>query len=45
MTEYREIIAELAEPTRELRRAIPEVWAGFSRCIRRRWPRGCCRRG
>ena len=30
MSEYREIIAELAEPTRELRRAIPEVWAGFS---------------
>ena len=30
MTEYREVIAELAEPTRELRRAIPEVWAGFS---------------
>jgi AhpD family alkylhydroperoxidase len=30
MSEYREIIAELAEPTRELRRAIPEVWEGFS---------------
>ena len=30
MTEYREIIAELAEPTLHLRRAIPEVWAGFS---------------
>jgi AhpD family alkylhydroperoxidase len=30
MSEYREVIAELAEPTRELRRAIPEVWAGFS---------------
>ncbi len=30
MSEYREIIADLAEPTRDLRRAIPEVWAGFS---------------
>jgi AhpD family alkylhydroperoxidase len=30
MSEHREVIAKLAEPTRELRRAIPEVWAGFS---------------
>jgi AhpD family alkylhydroperoxidase len=30
MAEYREIIGDLAGPTRELRRAIPEVWAGFS---------------
>ena len=30
MSEYREVIAELVEPTRELRRAIPDVWAGFS---------------
>jgi AhpD family alkylhydroperoxidase len=29
MTEYREIITDLVEPTRELRRASPEVWAGF----------------
>jgi hypothetical protein len=29
MSECREIIAGLAEPTRELRRAIPEAWAGF----------------
>jgi AhpD family alkylhydroperoxidase len=26
-----EIIDELREPTRELRRAIPEAWAGFTR--------------
>jgi AhpD family alkylhydroperoxidase len=29
MTDYRETIAELAAPTRELREASPEVWAGF----------------
>lgn len=31
MDEYRVVIDELKEPTRELRRAIPEVWAGFGR--------------
>ena len=30
MSEYAEIFAELAGPTRELRGAIPDVWAGFS---------------
>jgi AhpD family alkylhydroperoxidase len=30
MTEYREVIAELAAPTRDLKHAIPDVWAGFS---------------
>lgn len=30
MTEYREVIANLAEPTRDLRKASTEVWAGFS---------------
>ena len=30
MTEYREIIAELAGPTGELRDAAPEAWAGFT---------------
>ena len=29
MDQYREIIAELAGPTRELREAAPEAWAGF----------------
>lgn len=29
MDEYRTVIDELKGPTRELRRAIPEVWAGF----------------
>ena len=29
MDDYRETIAELAGPTRELRAAAPEVWAGF----------------
>jgi AhpD family alkylhydroperoxidase len=30
MTEYREVIAGLAAPTRELKQAIPDVWDGFS---------------
>ena len=30
MSEYREGIAALAEPTCELRRSIRDVWAGFS---------------
>jgi AhpD family alkylhydroperoxidase len=30
MTEYREVIAGLAAPTRELKQAIPDVWAGFN---------------
>ena len=29
MDEYRTVVDELKRPTRELRRAIPEVWAGF----------------
>jgi AhpD family alkylhydroperoxidase len=29
MTEYREVLASLAGPTRDLREACPEVWAGF----------------
>jgi AhpD family alkylhydroperoxidase len=29
MESYRDVIAELAEPTRSLRAASPEVWAGF----------------
>ena len=30
MNDYRETISKLAEPTRALRDAIPDVWAGFS---------------
>jgi AhpD family alkylhydroperoxidase len=30
MNDCRETIAELAGPTRELREAIPDVWAGFA---------------
>jgi AhpD family alkylhydroperoxidase len=29
MTDHRETIADLALPTRQLREAIPDVWAGF----------------
>lgn len=29
MGEYEQVIAELREPTRELRRAAPEAWQGF----------------
>ncbi len=29
MSTYHDVIAELAGPTRELRDAAPEVWAGF----------------
>jgi AhpD family alkylhydroperoxidase len=29
MGHYAEVIGELSEPTRSLREAIPEVWAGF----------------
>jgi len=29
MSTYHDVIAELAGPTRELRDATPEVWAGF----------------
>ncbi len=29
MGTYREVISELKEPTRSLRTASPEVWAGF----------------
>jgi AhpD family alkylhydroperoxidase len=31
MTNARDVIEELREPTRQLRRAIPETWAGFAR--------------
>ena len=30
MTDYRDLMTELAGPTRELREASPEVWAGFT---------------
>jgi AhpD family alkylhydroperoxidase len=30
MGRYKDVIAELAEPTRSLREASPEAWAGFS---------------
>jgi AhpD family alkylhydroperoxidase len=30
MTHFRQVIDDLAGPTRELRRASPEAWAGFS---------------
>lgn len=30
MSEYREIIAELAGPTRDLRAASPDAWTGFA---------------
>ena len=30
MDHYHEVITELREPTRGLRRAIPETWAGFA---------------
>ena len=30
MNHNHDIIAELREPTRDLRRAIPEVWSGFA---------------
>jgi AhpD family alkylhydroperoxidase len=29
MTRAHEVLAELREPTRELRKAIPEAWSGF----------------
>jgi AhpD family alkylhydroperoxidase len=29
MSHYHDVISELREPTRDLRRAIPDVWAGF----------------
>jgi AhpD family alkylhydroperoxidase len=29
MAHYHDLITELREPTRELRHAIPETWAGF----------------
>lgn len=29
MSTYRAVISELKEPTRSLRSASPEVWAGF----------------
>ncbi len=29
MAHYHDVITELREPTRELRHAIPETWAGF----------------
>ena len=29
MAAYREVISELREPTRSLRDASPDVWAGF----------------
>lgn len=29
MNDYRQLIGELAGPTRELRQASPEAWAGF----------------
>lgn len=29
MEHYHEVLAELREPTRQLRQAIPETWAGF----------------
>jgi AhpD family alkylhydroperoxidase len=29
MTHYAEVIAELGEPTKSLREASPDVWAGF----------------
>lgn len=35
MTDHRATIAGLAQPTRELRGAIPEVWAGFTELHRR----------
>src|SRR5579872_581300 len=31
MGQYKDVIAELAEPTRSLRGASPEAWAGFSK--------------
>lgn len=30
MTHYAEVIADLSEPTKSLREASPDVWAGFS---------------
>jgi AhpD family alkylhydroperoxidase len=30
MTDSREVLDDLRKPTRELRRALPEVWAAFS---------------
>ena len=30
MTDYHDVIKDLAGPTRELRDATPEVWAGFT---------------
>lgn len=30
MTDYHQMIEDLADPTRDLRRASPEVWTGFS---------------
>jgi AhpD family alkylhydroperoxidase len=30
MAQFHDVIAELRQPTRELRDAIPEAWAGFS---------------
>jgi AhpD family alkylhydroperoxidase len=30
MAHFHDVIAELREPTRELRRAVPEAWAGFA---------------
>ena len=30
MAHFHDVIAELREPTRELRKAIPEAWAGFA---------------
>jgi AhpD family alkylhydroperoxidase len=29
MSHYHDVISDLREPTRDLRRAIPDVWAGF----------------
>lgn len=30
MAHYHDLIADLRQPTRDLREAIPEVWAGFA---------------
>ena len=36
MGHWHDVSADLADPSRSLRAAIPDAWAGFVHCITRR---------
>jgi len=43
MGHWHDVAAELAEPTRSLRGAIPDAWGGFAQMHREAMKDGSCR--